>query len=620
MQRLPHISSLEELSQFFAQLGYDPQARRQVEGRRLVARWNAFKVVATMSGNPERDAARIARELRSKQVRGLGVALQPATSLAIAAPRIGVSGVTRVLDVSLAAPTSYELVKLRLLRPAPESNALAHSLRVAEILDSEPAGDRFYTQFKIVYDRFVAEAPVRLAEPDRNLLALLPLTRVLFLYFLQAKTWLDGRPDYVRYQFGRCLSGNGQFHRDVLNRLFFGLLDTPRHLRHSHNLGDIPYLNGGLFRRHRLESRQTEFEFPNDVWREAIDDLFERFQFCAGAADDVDAIAPDMLGRVFERLGAAERGKTGTYYTPEVLVTELVAVSLASALTGRAGLDAEESRKIVQLDDGFNRRRAAEALKDIKIIDPAVGSGAFLLGALELLTKIWSKIHPHAARHAIRRRVLRDNLFGIDVDPQAVKLAELRLWLALVWDDPRQDSSRVEPLPNLDGVIRQGDTLMAPRHLAETPQSLKALRSREAQMCRIRRALFHASGKARQRLAARLHAVQVDLARDLLSLRQRTLESSVSDLVVASSSPDLFGAPSGKHARTLRRLRADLDSIEQDRVLLADGAVPFFSTEIHAPELADRGGFTLVIGNPPWVRAEKLDAIESAHLELERAR
>src|SRR5262249_51090459 len=144
-------------------------------------------------------------------------------------------------------------------------------------------------------------------------------------------------------------------------------------------------------------------------------------------------VAPDMLGRVFEGvMEPAERRGSGTFYTPAGLVRNLVHAGLVALLADR--LACPESRA-----DRFLAERSARVqriLHGITVLDPAVGSGAFLLGALELLSQV------HAGQRsstAARRRVLRSNLFGVDLNPAAVRLTELRLWLAVIADDSSTD-------------------------------------------------------------------------------------------------------------------------------------------------------------------------------------
>jgi hypothetical protein len=217
-------------------------------------------------------------------------------------------------------------------------SGLAHAAHVASALRLEDAGHRFFRAFHALLGRFARAMP----HPDssrRAPLALLQLTRVLFLYFVQSKGWLDGRAAFLREELDRCLRARRHVHRQFLKPLFFGTLNCPPADRGkpAAGLGRVPFLNGGLFEPHPLE-RGWRGSLPNHLWREAFDEVFERFAFTV-REPDVDMIAPDMLGRVFEGVMAPEyRHDTGAFYTPAALVSSVVEQALAAWVGRREGL------------------------------------------------------------------------------------------------------------------------------------------------------------------------------------------------------------------------------------------------------------------------------------------
>ena len=162
-----------------------------------------------------------------------------------------------------------------------------------------------------------------------------------------------------------------------------------------------------------------------------------------------------MLGRVFEGVMAPDtRRSSGTYYTPASLVGSVLDAAFVALLAGRLRCaEAEAERRLAE-----GAAEVRRLLRGITLLDPAAGSGAFLLGALERLTLVAGR----ARSAAVRRRILERNLFGVDRNPAAVRLTELRLWLAVVASDPSEDPTSVQPLPNLDCLIRQGDSLFDP--------------------------------------------------------------------------------------------------------------------------------------------------------------
>jgi hypothetical protein len=616
---LRQILRAQDAARLFAALGYQPDDLPYQDGTRVIARWRGVKVVAVDAEEPGEAARALARRLATAGERALAVAVGPGRELALAAPHVGGPGITRLLSVSLDAPEREALDRLERLRPVRGASGLTHALRISELLTSEAAGDRFFAAFRVALERMAAAVDARHARQDRRMVALLALTRVLFLYFVQHKGWLDGREDFLRHLLDDALARGRPFHRAELHPLFFGTLNRPPAAR-SARLGRsrIPYLNGGLFEPHPVERRLRMPCFSNALWRDAFDGLFERFRFCVREAHEVDAVAPDMLGRVFERLmHPDERHVSGTFYTPETVVRQLVDAALETGLAGAGGLSPEVAQSVVQRLPVAPRdaTRALVALRDLRLLDPAAGSGAFLLGALEALTEMRLALERSAspvARRRIRHEVLRENLFGVDLNPVAVRLAELRLWLAVVADDPTEDPVAVAPLPNLDGVVRQGDTLLDPLAAARAIHGAlsDSAPAPAAQAVRAARArLFDARGEVHARSLKELRGVEIAVARAALDSALAATERALADLAAAAGGRDLFGRRAGltraqqDRWRTLRGARGEL---RRARTGVDQGALPFFAFEVHAPDVLARGGFSVVVGNPPWVRAERL--------------
>lgn len=617
-QCLSSISSARDAARLFAAVGYRATDEPFADGARVIGRWKTFKIVALDATNPMDAVRSLARRLGGSGERALAVAIG-GHEICLAAPRAGVAG-SRVLSVSRARPDPDALQLLAALRPGRGKTPLEHALRVADLLSTERAGERFFTAFRVMFERMSAALDRRHQLADRRMVAMLALTRVLFLYFVQAKGWLAGQPGFLRDLLDTCLARRRHFHRTALNPLFFGTLNRPVADRSSaaRRLGSIPYLNGGLFEPHAAERRMRVAALPNAIWRDAFDQLFERFRFCVREAHEVDAIAPDMLGHVFERLmDDGERHDTGTFYTPESVVRRIVDSAIATALAGAGGLDDDVARRVVALQPipANHHARALRAVRSLRLLDPAVGSGAFLLGALERLTLMRLTLAPSGTapdRCRERREVLRDNLFGVDVNPMAVRLAELRLWLAVVADDPAESVAGVTPLPNLNGVVRQGETLFDPlaavRALGGAGRP-PALDRRIEGLRAARTALYAATGAARRRALEQLDAAERDLATPLIEHAIRGAEATLRDLGAAQQSRDLFGKRLGLGRDQRRRHRATKSQrAELQRWLrrLEDHAVPFFSFDVHAADTLAAGGFSVVVGNPPWIRAERL--------------
>ncbi len=614
---LARVRSLDDLHELVAELGYTPggdelssAARSRlglgadglgVRRAAIVGRRGPFVVYGAIVEDASRHRIALVTERLARATAGernLLIAIEagtaPALSVAAVAPTI--TGFrARQLRIPLDRPSAVAAEILGGLTPHPGDSALALSMRVADTLAEEGLTARFFREFTRLHDhaaQSLAGVP-RATSSERRDLALVILTRVLFLYFVQAKGWLAGRSDFLPSVLDTALRSGRPFHRGVFEPLCFGALSTPRHARRgaAKALDDVPFLNGGLFERHALERRFPDAGFPNETWRRLFDELFERFHFTVHEHDD-DAVDPEMLGRVFEGLMAADRRRnSGTYFTPRDLLRDVVAQVLDAVLG--AG--------------------TPEAVQRIRILDPAVGSGAFLLEALAQLEQRRAALLPEERPVERRRSIVRDCLFGVDQDPMAVRLAELRLWLALVADDDSA-GNLLQPLPNLDQNLRQGDSLLSPLDLAgaarfPSGQHLRAVAERRAQY-------FAATGREKATLAQSLRSAEREIALGSTEAAIGLLSAKLAD--VASEGRDLFGArprrdPALKaRVADWRRRRRELIGVRQR--IAADDALPFFAYDVHFGHILAEGGFDAVMGNPPWVRGERLPLTTRTHL------
>lgn len=598
-------------------LGSAEVASSRISGAALVARHDAFRVVALAAGDPEAAARAGAKRLAAAADRGLVCALGGAPRrLVVASWR---STATHPLAVRLATtllerPAGVALATLERLATRPGETALALSLRVGEALASEAITARFFQAFRSLVERFAARLVTPRNPADRHTLALTTLTRVLFLYFVQEKGWLDGDRRYLPALLERAVARGRHFHRAALHPLCFGALNRAPVERSAtvRKLGRIPFLNGGLFEPTALERARGPAVWGNADWRDAFDEVFERFHFSVRESDADDRVAPDMLGRVFEGvMEPAERRASGSYYTPASLVREVVRAALSAALVHRAGLSRAGADAWV-----YSGVPPAEPpdLSRLTLLDPAAGSGAFLLGALEEIARLRSAAGEHDTP-ALRREIIAHSLYGVDLSPTAVRLAELRLWLALVAGDATTDVSAVTPLPNLDGHLRCGDALLDPYTIAASladARPLTGVSRSTARLARRRRELFALSGKAKRIAALELTRAESALAEGLYDGALAALERAIREMLGLARTRDLFGHRTRldviQRAR-LRRLRAARAGLRTARRrLVREGGTPFFSVESHFGDLIAAGGFDVVLGNPPWVRGERLPA------------
>lgn len=455
-----------------------------------------------------------------------------------------------------------------------------------------------------------------LTQAERADQALLTLNRLLFLYFVQRKGLMDGRQDFLRQEVRRARMRGGKIYRRLLKPLFFELLNTPVAERTDDalTLGEIPYLNGGLFEPSSLEQRRPLMEIKDDALNLAFDTLLERYAFVTQEDGHGLGVDPEVLGRAFESLmSQVERGTTGTFYTPRPLVESLVGEGLRHLLV-RIGASSAVARRLVEDGEAASGPLPAPAhardllgrLEDVAVLDPACGSGAFLLGAMRALEVVHRRLRcaarlPAEEGSTMRRRLVQRNLHGVDLNPTAVRLCELRLWLAIL--DATPVGEPIEPLPNLDCRVRQGDALLEPVDWSDTPNLLHHHRAQIRELEALKHDYARANASQRALLSHDLRDAETHLFKSLTQQRRATHARECAELKAAEASALIPVGPRTRLRRAWLALEEELDHLDTLIYKLDEHeARPGFSPTIHFPEIMSRGGFDWILTNPPWVR------------------
>ncbi len=522
---------------------------------------------------------------------------------------------------------------------ATDADALLAHQRWLDVLGRDRLGTRFYHALARTVATLADSAAPSVPDADaRADLALLHATRCLFLAFLEAKDWLDGDPAFLAHGFDACMATGGDYHRRVLRPLCFGTLNTPRRHRAplARAFGRIPFLNGGLFAPTALERRWRGLHFDDAALGVLVHDLLGGHRFTAredATAWSEAAVDPEMLGRAFESLmHARERRATGAFYTPQEMVERVTDAGLRAALLAAPprGHDALPAPLVdaALAGEAVGGDPHASALRRrvlaLRVLDPACGSGAFLVHALERLADLLVRAGDARPLVELRRTVLTSSIFGVDRNPTAVWLAELRLWLSVVIESDVADPWRVPPLPNLDHNVRVGDALAVPKGLAAAmdptwggaPWGVAPARAGAG--LAERRARYARCTGARKRAAAR-RLDDAERARALATLDRAlvAMRHARRELLAAARSRDLFGArrePSARDRERLAALRSAIRAGARHRRAIADGAALPFGFGWHFGDAAAAGGFDLIVGNPPWVRPHALPLAERAAL------
>lgn len=391
--------------------------------------------------------------------------------------------------------------------------------RLKQALDVERVTKKFYEEYQEQHLEFVRLINGIKDERQRRWYASVLLNRLMFIYFLQRKGFVNEDYDYLQNQLVKSRqSGANRYYADFLTKLFFIGFAKPDNDAEKKAaktiLGDVPYLNGGLFLQHKIEVHNSNIEIPD----KAFENIYKLFASYSWNLDDTpggqaDEISPHVLGYIFEKY--INQKSFGAYYTrPEITqylceqtIYKLILDRVNFITAPQQGRDQKPSSDesaspapkgtfhehrydsmpelLMNLDSWLCRFLLNDVLPDLKLLDPACGSGAFLVAAMKILINVYSAItgkieflsdaslkarldkmrreHHGSIDYFIKKRIITDNLFGVDIMEEATDIAKLRLFLALVASARTRD--QLEPLPNIDFNILTGNSLVGLMHV-----------------------------------------------------------------------------------------------------------------------------------------------------------
>lgn len=525
------------------------------------------------------------------------------------------------------------------------------SVYLADVTDAfsvERLNKEFFDGYKKQYNKFLATLSD--SKQNRDYVKKL-LGRIVFLHFLQKKGWMGvpasnpgwegGDRNYLANLIDRY-NGNDRLLSDVLEPLFFNTLNEKRENDIADSmLGDnikIPYLNGGLFEKDNID--RLDIDFPYSYFKELMD-FFSMYNFTIDENDPEDSevgIDPEMLGHIFENLLEDNKDK-GAFYTPKEIVQYMCRESIIQYLIAHTKNDLflghlnKQIKDLInnqhvskEIKDESNAERLYHLLKEVKVCDPAIGSGAFPMGILNVLFHSRHLLHNIAFKNInfvsadVKRDIIQNNIFGVDIEQGAVDIARLRFWLALV-----VDAEEPQPLPNLDYKIVCGNSLLN-RHALDIPiddvfayynrknNADFTLADYQQLVAEYTDTSDHTlKDKFKEKIADIKGAFKISLNNRMLAKRNRILGQ-----ILSLESDTLFGPPTKeclKQAKELRKSHAKLISLNSDMEndkLYADA----FEWRFEFPSLLDDNGnftgFDIVIGNPPYLRIQGIRAVNPA--------
>ena len=542
---------------------------------------------------------------------------------------------------------------------------------IVKAFDVEALSKEFFEKYKAQYEKFCnyiydncddeSLFGKEFAEWDEKLIrdyVKKLLGRIVFLHFLQKKGWLgvpfgkewgEGDTQFMKHLFEASTQEQKENYLDcVLEPLFAGALNTQR----PNDIFDlnvdgyrttrIPYLNGGLFERDALDEPKSTF--PASYFEELFE-FFYQYNFTIDENDPNDAevgIDPEMLGRIFENLLEDNKDK-GAFYTPKEIVQYMCRESLIAYLTtcvmkkqGENHKPEDEIkasvRKLLNKPEEIVPRMTKEHLKDfdsyirnVKICDPAIGSGAFPMGLLNELVRCrvfinaWAKDEKgnllEGDYAALKTEIISNNIYGVDIEKGAIDIARLRFWLSIIVDEQNP-----HVLPNFDYKFMQGNSLIPTfdgKFINLETEKInkeyyKKLVAEKKELYRLKQLHYNASGNEKHELDVKIKYSILRLIAVRLGYESRSwYKNHVTQNSLFKDEETSFDIVRKTLPKEKQKV---IEFVEALSNKLNDTSVPiekrsqinihFFDWRIMFTEVFDNGsdGFDIVIGNPPYIK------------------
>jgi hypothetical protein len=514
--------------------------------------------------------------------------------------------------------------------------------------------DLFYDEFFTIYDNIVKQTEsINNIDKENSArqFVLLFAIRTVFIGFIQKKKWLGNDEKFIQsfYQeYKNKYDGENNFYSRWLSPLFFEALNFPPGRKVAYRNNDFsqdtevklqmaPYLNGGLFR--QKQGYDTNGWILSD-W--AVESFFNflfshSFTIEENSLEDEDLqLNPEFLGIIFERLVNKDNGAVYTH-RPEVdLMCRLSLVKwLEKNLENPIKPDnlyelffKESEKEDEQKHGSFSQKEAQEILgklEGLAICDPAVGSGAFLVGMMQVLDGVEQSLR---SRYSLgetnlferKKQIIKNTLYGVEVQEWAVWICQLRLWLSLFVDAPDSLKESLEPiLPSLDFKVRTGDSLVqrvgAKGISISVDKSVVAgqLFKQLRELIQLKTAYYDTGKPTINDIKHREFLFYYDwIQQDITKEQKKLIQYNIGD-PATNTQPDLFGThivePQIKLNLYKKEREDTVDKLEQLKAQLRDlheTKLPFLWQLEFSEVFSTKGGFDIVIGNPPYVRQEDI--------------
>lgn len=482
---------------------------------------------------------------------------------------------------------------------------------------------------------------INVMDNEKNDFAKKTLGQLVFLYFIQKKRWLGvdrdkdwgtGDIKFLRNLFNKKYITYNNFFNDILEPLFYEALATDRGIASYFDTLKcrIPFLNGGLFEPiNNYSWTTTDLTIKNELF-EKIFDVFDLYNFTVKEDEPLEkeiAIDPEMLGKVFENLLPENiRKGNGAFYTPREIVHYMCQESLINYLDTQLNKDTkiiekEDISVLVKRADSVytnknqgnsetlpksikpNAKQIDTALANIKICDPAIGSGAFPVGIMTEIVRTRMALNDYLddksknrTSYQLKRNAIENSIYGVDLDSGAVEIAKLRFYLSLVVDE--ENIKDIRPLPNLDFKIMQGNSLISSYEgidfdkILENKNSGDFLFSDDSETI-IEEIKQNLNEYINVPYATKKAEIREEIENLMIKLIKNKLENS----------EEFKGTLSNFKNEKTKGIEQNLKAVEEkiSNLIANRENRNFFPWKLFFADVFKKGGFDIIIGNPPYI-------------------
>ncbi len=519
---------------------------------------------------------------------------------------------------------------------------------IRQAFSIEAVSDEFYKEFKPKFDEIARN--VTGAPTDQSLredFALLFVIRIIFLGFVQKKGWLGDNknflPDFWR-EYQSANAGKNLFYADWLTPLFFEALNNPPGRKISYGRAPFapetqealqmsPYLNGELFKRKRgIDDRGLTIP---DAQIAAFFEFLFQYNFTVEENELYDEeleLNPEFLGIIFERLTNKDQGAV---YTPRVEVDLMCRLALEKWLEENTAAEQKDLYHLLFREAGTDEeydeyqkqgdfspaeiRELVNLLEKVTVCDPAAGSGAFEVGMLQALENVLENLYSRNNAPADlkanaptpferKKAIIANSLYGVEVKHWAVWINHLRLWLSLFVDMPDNFRNSFKPLlPNLTFKVRAGDSLVQELGGKTFPirghaNLSPAIKGKITKLKKKKRNFFYNQSDDYRPIERE----ELNIFREILDAEIASRQNELKTLNAAQLGfLDAADTAAASKKSKRDRLTAEIADLQSQKRTLKDDR-PFIWSIEFAEIFFDRGGFDIIIGNPPYVRQEDI--------------